>query len=38
MGDAGAAIKQRHTNNCSKADPAYGAGVLAALAAAAECH
>ncbi|MBP1627374.1 MAG: catalase [Holophagaceae bacterium] len=31
MGDAPAAIKQRHINNCSKADPAYGAGVAKAL-------
>ena len=31
MGDAPAAIKERHIGNCSKADPAYGAGVRKAL-------
>ncbi|MDH2434081.1 catalase [Pokkaliibacter sp. MBI-7] len=31
MGDAPLAIKQRHIDNCSKADPAYGAGVATAL-------
>src|SRR5690554_50475 len=31
MGDAPDLIKQRHIDNCSKADPAYGAGVAAAL-------
>jgi catalase len=31
MGDAPDFIKQRHVDNCSKADPAYGAGVKAAL-------
>jgi catalase len=31
MGDAPDFIKQRHIDNCSKADPAYGAGVAAAL-------
>lgn len=31
MGDAPLAIKQRHIDNCSKADPAYGAGVAASL-------
>lgn len=31
MGDAPEMIKQRHINNCSKADPAYGAGVAKAL-------
>ena len=31
MGDAPDFIKQRHIDNCSKADPAYGAGVEAAL-------
>jgi catalase len=30
MGDAPEAIKRRHIANCSKADPAYGAGVAAA--------
>jgi catalase len=33
MGDAPDFIKQRHIDNCSKADPAYGAGVAKALAA-----
>mgnify|MGYP006172843633 CR=1 FL=1 len=31
MGDASAEIKRRHIGNCSKADPAYGAGVARAL-------
>ena len=31
MGDAPAMIKQRHIDNCTKADPAYGAGVAKAL-------
>ncbi|VVN33089.1 Catalase [Pseudomonas fluorescens] len=31
MGDAPVMIKQRHVANCSKADPAYGAGVAKAL-------
>jgi catalase len=31
MGDAPEFIKQRHVDNCTKADPAYGAGVSAAL-------
>lgn len=31
MGDAAVAIKQRHIGNCTKADPAYGAGVARAL-------
>ena len=31
MGDAASHIKQRHIDNCTKADPAYGAGVAAAL-------
>ena len=31
MGDAPVFIKQRHVDNCSKADPAYGAGVAKAL-------
>ena len=31
MGDAPDCIKQRHVDNCGKADPAYGAGVEAAL-------
>ena len=31
MGDAPDFIKQRHVDNCSKADPAYGAGVEASL-------
>ena len=31
MGDAPDFIKQRHVDNCAKADPAYGAGVAAAL-------
>jgi catalase len=24
-------VKQRHIDNCTKADPAYGAGVAAAI-------
>ena len=31
MGDAPVAIKQRHVDNCTKCDPAYGAGVKKAL-------
>jgi catalase len=31
MGDAPEFIKRRHIGNCSKADPAYGAGVARAL-------
>lgn len=31
MGDAPLEIKQRHINNCTKCDPAYGAGVKKAL-------
>jgi catalase len=31
MGDAKLHIKQRHVANCTKADPAYGAGVAKAL-------
>ncbi len=31
MGDAPVEIKERHIENCSKADPAYGAGVRKAL-------
>ncbi|MGE8497210.1 MAG: catalase [Pseudomonas sp.] len=31
MGDAPVMIKQRHVDNCTKADPAYGAGVARAL-------
>lgn len=31
MGDAPEFIKQRHIDNCTKADPAYGAGVAKAL-------
>jgi catalase len=31
MGDAPDFIKQRHVENCRKADPAYGAGVAKAL-------
>jgi len=31
MGDARLEVKQRHINNCTKADPAYGAGVATAL-------
>jgi catalase len=31
MGDARVEVKQRHIDNCAKADPAYGAGVAAAL-------
>jgi catalase len=31
MGDAKLPIKQRHVANCTRADPAYGAGVAKAL-------
>jgi catalase len=31
VGDSELFIKQRHTRNCYKADPAYGAGVAKAL-------
>jgi catalase len=31
MGDAPVEIKEHHIGNCSKADPAYGAGVRKAL-------
>ena len=31
MGDCKLFIKQRHVDNCSKADPAYGAGVAKAM-------
>ncbi len=31
MGDAPVHIRQRHVDNCARADPAYGAGVAAAL-------
>ena len=31
MGDAPDFVKQRHVDNCTKADPAYGAGVARAL-------
>jgi catalase len=31
MGDARDHIKQRHVENCMRADPAYGAGVARAL-------
>jgi catalase len=31
MGDAREHIKQRHVENCTRADPAYGAGVAQAL-------
>jgi catalase len=31
LGDAPDFIKQRHIDNCNKADPAYGAGIAAAL-------
>jgi catalase len=31
MGDARLEVKQRHIENCTKADPAYGAGVAQAL-------
>jgi catalase len=31
LGDARLEVKQRHVANCAKADPAYGAGVAAAL-------
>ncbi len=32
MGDAPDFIKQRHIDNCTRCDPAYGAGVAKALA------
>ena len=31
MGDAPEAVKRRHIGNCTKCDPAYGAGVAKAL-------
>jgi catalase len=31
VGGASREVQQRHIANCSKADPAYGAGVAAAL-------
>ena len=31
VGGASKAIQERHISNCTKADPAYGAGVRAAL-------
>lgn len=31
MGNAPDEVKQRHIDNCNKADPAYGAGVAKAL-------
>jgi catalase len=31
MGDARLEVKLRHIANCTKADPAYGVGVAAAL-------
>jgi catalase len=31
MGDARLEVKKRHIANCTKADPAYGAGVAKAL-------
>jgi len=31
MGDAPEEIKRRHIMNCTKCDPAYGAGVAKAL-------
>ncbi len=31
LGDARDEVKQRHIDNCTKADPAYGAGVAKAL-------
>jgi catalase len=31
MGDARLHVKERHVANCTKADPAYGAGVAKAL-------
>lgn len=37
MGDASPVVKQRHIDNCGRADPAYGAGVAAAVAALARC-
>jgi catalase len=36
MGDARLHIKQRHVDNCTRADPAYGAGVAKALGLAAK--
>ena len=32
LGDARDVVKQRHIDNCARADPAYGAGVAAAVA------
>jgi catalase len=32
VGDAARHIQERHIANCTKADPAYGAGVVRALA------
>ncbi len=32
LGDARDVVKQRHIDNCTRADPAYGAGVAAAVA------
>ncbi len=32
VGGAAREIQQRHIDNCTKADPAYGAGVAASLA------
>jgi catalase len=32
VGEAAVHIQERHVANCAKADPAYGAGVAAALA------
>lgn len=31
LGDASVEVKERHVANCARADPAYGAGVAAAL-------
>lgn len=31
LGDAPEEVKRRHIGNCSKCDPAYGAGVAKAL-------
>jgi len=31
MGDAPIEVKRRHVENCTKCDPAYGAGVAKAL-------
>jgi catalase len=31
MGDASLHVKERHVENCRRADPRYGAGVAAAL-------